>query len=144
MKLSMYFSLDEMTLSQTAIRAGIDNTPTDMAMGNLHRLTRELDRVRVILGAPVHISSGYRCAELNARVGGSLRSAHMFGRAADFTCPAFGPPRKIVETLKAELVEFDQLICEYDRWVHFGIHEFDGVPRRQVLEIDANGARVFA
>jgi hypothetical protein len=140
----MYFSLDEMTLSQTAIRNGIDNTPNDMAMGNLHRLTRELDRVRVILGAPVHISSGYRCPELNTRVGGSPRSAHMFGRAADFTCPAFGPARKIVETLKAEMVEFDQLICEYDRWVHFGIHEFDGVPRRQVLEIDAKGTRMFA
>jgi hypothetical protein len=139
----MYFSLDEMTLSQTAIRAGIDNTPNDMAMGNLHRLTRELDRVRVILGAPVHISSGYRSLELNARVGGSGRSAHMFGRAADFTCPAFGTPRKIVETLKAEMVEFDQLICEFDRWVHFGIHEFDAVPRHQVLEIDAKGTRPF-
>lgn len=140
----MYFTLDEMTLSQTAIRNGIDNTPNDMAMGNLHRLTRELDRVRVILGAPVHISSGYRCPELNARAGGSPKSAHMFGRAVDFTCPSFGPPRAIVETLKAEMVEFDQLICEYDRWVHFGIHEFDAVPRRQVLEIDAKGTRVFA
>ncbi len=144
MKLSMYFSLDEMTLSQTAIRNGIDNTPNEMAMGNLHRLARELDRVRVILGAPVHISSGYRSLELNTRVGGSGRSAHMFGRAADFTCPGFGPPRKIVETLKAEMVEFDQLICEFDRWVHFGIHEFDAIPRRQVLEIDAKGTRGFA
>lgn len=143
MKLSIYFTLDEMTLSQTAIRAGIDNTPNDMAMRNLHRLARELDRVRVILGAPVHISSGHRCAELNARVGGSLKSAHMFGRAADFTCPDVGPPRKIVEKLKAEMVEFDQLICEFDRWVHFGIHEFDAVPRHQVLQIDANGTRVF-
>ena len=41
---------------------------------------------------PVVISSGYRCPELNAAVGGSKTSQHMKAQAIDFTCPGFGDP----------------------------------------------------
>ena len=34
-------------------------------------------------GRPVRITSGYRCPEHNARVGGSTSSQHLYGRAVD-------------------------------------------------------------
>jgi uncharacterized protein YcbK (DUF882 family) len=34
-------------------------------------------------GRPLHLVSGYRSPERNARVGGAVRSQHLLGRAAD-------------------------------------------------------------
>jgi len=40
---------------------------------------------------------------LNAAVGGSRKSRHMYGLAADFICPAFGTPVEIAHMLVANL-----------------------------------------
>ena len=42
-----------------------------------------LDDTRRAYGAPMTITSGYRCPERNERVGGARNSPHQFGRAAD-------------------------------------------------------------
>lgn len=42
-----------------------------------------LDMIRAAYGKPIHITSGFRCAEHNKAVGGSRRSRHMIGCAAD-------------------------------------------------------------
>ena len=42
-----------------------------------------LQCIREHFGAKVHITSGYRTASHNARVGGSKSSQHLLGRAAD-------------------------------------------------------------
>lgn len=42
-----------------------------------------LQRQRTAQGMPLRIVSGYRCPAHNAAVGGSPRSQHLFGRAAD-------------------------------------------------------------
>jgi len=42
-----------------------------------------LEDTRAHFGAPVSISSGYRCSRHNARVGGAKASRHMEGDAAD-------------------------------------------------------------
>lgn len=46
-----------------------------------------LDILRGVLGQPLHINSGYRCARRNKAVGGAERSRHMLGCAADIAQP---------------------------------------------------------
>ncbi|MEI7661757.1 MAG: D-Ala-D-Ala carboxypeptidase family metallohydrolase, partial [Bacteroidota bacterium] len=75
--LSQHFSLEELIFSQDAARQGIDNTPSDAIRQNLARIADILEEVRTLLGdQPMHVSSGYRCPELNTFVHGSKTSAH--------------------------------------------------------------------
>ena len=80
----VYFTLEEFTYSITAQHLGIDNTPSGEAVKNLERLvSRVLDPLREAWGSPIIVTSGYRCEELNARVGGVKTSYHLRGMAAD-------------------------------------------------------------
>lgn len=136
MSLTRHFSLFELTRTDT----GLDNTPGPRDLDNLLLLAGMLERVRAVLGdQPIAISSGYRSAEVNARVGGSPNSAHRHGLAADFTCRHYGTPRDICEALIAAGLAWDQLILEFPtatqpggQWVHIGLPIL-GKPRRQVL-----------
>lgn len=49
-------------------------------------LVQALNRVRVELGSPIIVTSGIRCAEHNASVGGAAASKHLQGIAVDVTC----------------------------------------------------------
>ena len=76
-----YFSIAELTASQTATRRRIDNTPDEEAIDNLSLLLRHvLDPLRIALG-PVFISSGYRSPRLNRAIGGARNSQHVVGRS---------------------------------------------------------------
>lgn len=127
-QLSPHFSLHELTYSDTALALGIDNTPSPEDIEQLEQLALvTLEGIRSICGnETLMITSGYRCAELNAAVGGVEDSAHRYGCAADFVIPSLGDPTEIVARLKPHLVELqiDQLIdesnSEGDRWVHVG------------------------
>lgn len=46
-------------------------------------LLYKLELLRKELRAPIHITSGYRCALHNKKVGGGSHSQHLNGRAAD-------------------------------------------------------------
>jgi zinc D-Ala-D-Ala carboxypeptidase len=141
--LSPHFTLDEMIASQTASRMGLNNMPDATGMNNLKRLCNDcLEKIRDLLGGkPILISSGYRGPEVNKAVGGSTTSAHMVGLAADFTCPGFGSPEAICKFLNSRMASLgiDQLIWEYDSWVHVGLR--DGEPRNMALTIDNSGTR---
>lgn len=50
-----------------------------------------LEDVRAKFGLPVAVNSGYRCPEHNANVGGSPRSQHMLGTAADIYIKGIAP-----------------------------------------------------
>lgn len=134
--LSPHFSLDELTASDTAARAGIDNTPPPDVLDNLKHTCTGLEAVRVLLGAPLHISSGYRSPALNKLVGGQANSQHTQGEAVDFTARQFGTPEQIVARLVASQLAYDQVILEFGRWVHIS---FGGKQRRQALVIDKAG-----
>ena len=89
---SSYFTISELTASATALREGIDNRPTESAYHLLHVLVDQLlDPIREAWGEPIVVSSGYRCKELNALVGGAKNSHHMLGCAADITAPLLSP-----------------------------------------------------
>ena len=54
--------------------------PTEMKKGVL----AVLDRTREHFGSPATVSSGMRCKQHNANVGGVANSRHLSGKAADF------------------------------------------------------------
>lgn len=99
MRLTDHFDSDEFTLSQTAARLGIDNTPSPEVMSNLLELATALEIVRERLGCPIVITSGYRSPALNEAVGGAKGSAHLMGHAADITVPGFGNPLTVCRAI---------------------------------------------
>ena len=138
-KISTHFDLSEFVVSQTASRLGIDNSPPASVFANLARVAQWLEGVRILLGVPINISSGYRCPALNKAVGGSKTSQHMTGEAVDFIAPAFGSPRHVIDRIIDTGMTYDQLILEFPPtgWVHVSIVERNS--RQQALLIDTNG-----
>ena len=118
MKLSEHFTLKEFTRSQTAARLGIRNEPGPEDIMRMMVLCEQvLEPLRTELGRPVIVSSGYRSPELNQRIGGSNRSQHCRGEAADIIIPGMSP--LAVCKLIVELgLPFDQLIHEFGQWSH--------------------------
>jgi hypothetical protein len=134
------FRFSELTVSQVAARMGIKNDPSPEELANLRELARALEQVRRVLGShPIHVSSGFRCKELNDRVGGAMDSDHLYGLAVDFTCPRYGTPREICIALRASSLPFRQLILEYDKWVHFSIPREGEQPKREILTKTGTG-----
>ena len=130
MLITPHFTFDEMTVSQLAARDGFDNTPPPEARGNLQLLCGALEQVRALFGAPIIVSSGFRSEKVNRLIGGATNSQHVQGLAADFTVIEVSP-RETVRRISESAVPFDQLILEFDRWVHLSVAP--GTPRRQVL-----------
>ena len=122
MKLTKNFSLEEMTKSQTALRKGIDNTPTPDKIEPLTMLCESvLQPVRDHFDRPVTITSGYRSPELCVAIGSKITSQHTKGQAADFEVP--GVSNMVVAELIRDNLEFDQLILECytggnTGWIH--------------------------
>jgi hypothetical protein len=137
---TMHFTIEELYASDTAKRLGIDNKPSVQRMVNLVYLAAFiLEPLRVAMQRPIHISSGYRCEQLNKAVGGVYNSQHLKGQAADISIDgdmAFG--RKVFDYIKNHLT-FDQLIWEHDKkgtyWVHVSYVFPDfGKNRRHVID----------
>lgn len=134
-QLSDHFWLSEFTVSQRATRLGINNQPPKVILDNLIHSASQMEIVRTLLGNhPITPSSVYRSPELNEKTpGSSSTSAHMTGFAVDFACPRFGTPRDIYEYLSmCDEISFDQLILEFDAWVHIS---FDSQNRNEVFTI---------
>ncbi len=128
MNLSPNLSLAEAVKSQTAIRHGIDNNPDDTVLENLRRVANKIFQpVRDHFGKPIAVTSGYRCEELNTRIGGSRSSSHCKGEALDLDADVYGglTNRDIFDYIKGNL-KFDQLIYEFGTdeqpaWVHVSL-----------------------
>ena len=137
MKLSKNFSLVEFTKSQTAERKGIDNAAKGEHMDAAVALFEKVVQpVRDHFG-PTVINSGYRSPDLNTAVGGSSRSQHCKGEAADIEVPGT-PNAELAEWIRDNL-EFDQLILEFytsgvpdSGWVHVS-YKTDGTNRKSIL-----------
>lgn len=129
-----YFSIKEMTKSNTATAKGIDNTPDQTITDNLTKLIEAvLDPLREWYGKPIIVNSGYRCEALNKAIGGAKSSQHMLGEAADITAGSKEENEELFNYIKDNL-EFDQLINESDfSWVHVSYRE--GRLRKQVLAL---------
>lgn len=115
-----YFTIKELTRSDTASRLGIDNRPTASAIAALHALVDHvLDPLREAWGGPIHVNSGYRCPALNKAVGGTPGSQHQRGEAADITVGSRSGNRRLLALIKRLKLPVDQCIDEKDcRWIH--------------------------
>ena len=143
MKLSEHFTLEELTASDTAARLGIDNTPPTHAIENLKRLCALLEDVRHAVGKPIRISSGYRCLKLNHAVGSRDTSQHLQGCAADIKVQGVTVD-ELMKVIIGAGVKFDQLIREFDSWVHISVPNTPAdKPRHSMLIIDRAGIRPY-
>ena len=143
MKLSPNFTLEELTHSEIAERLGLNNTPDAIITANLTRLARFLEEVRRVVGRPIMVNSAYRSPKVNEAVGSKPTSQHCNGCAADIKVPGLTPNDVVNFVIKSN-IEYDQVIREFDSWVHISIpNNFADKPRKQVLIIDKSGTRPF-
>jgi len=142
--LSPHFMLHEFTKSATAAKHQLNNTPREeFELANLRALAANiLEPARAIIGAPIIITSGYRCATLNRLIGGAARSQHMLGEAADFIVQGFDMEAVALLLSTSRALPYDQLVYEVREredaapmcWVHIS-HKRMGRNRREVLSI---------
>jgi zinc D-Ala-D-Ala carboxypeptidase len=131
--LSPHFALEELIATQ---HRQYDNRPPPNVRQALGQTAQQMEAVRQLLGNNVvSVSSGYRCPELNRAIGGAANSAHIRGRAVDFSAYSFGSPLAVCRAIAASDLAFDQLI-EEGRWTHIA---FDPAMRRQVLTKSPHG-----
>lgn len=130
MKLTKNFSLEEFTISETADRHGIENTPTAQHLANLTVTADGFQAARDILKRAMVITSGYRNPQVNKLVGGVPNSDHALGWAGDFHVAGL-TPLAAGRILAASDLRFDQLILETSRGIlHLSFHPR---MRRQIL-----------
>lgn len=126
-----YFSLSELLKSSTADRKRINNAPSFTVVENLNKLCQlVLDPARSELNAPITVTSGYRCPELNNAVGGVGNSQHVTGCAADLQCKDL---QRLFDILKTN-PHIDQLLFEHSGravWLHVSISA-TGKPRHYI------------
>lgn len=127
-QLTEHFKLSEFTKSVTASKHHIDNSlseshPIEAAIiDNLRKLcVHVLEPLRVAMGVPITIGSGYRCTDLNKLVGGVPHSMHLTGHAADIHIPDTVTGRKWMEWI-IDNCEFYKIIWETSDKKHFWIH----------------------
>lgn len=111
-----HFNLSEFFRSSTAAKNGIKNEPSVNEKATIVRninllVDNVLDPIRDKFCAPVIITSGYRCPQVNKLVGGVNNSQHMSGCAADFHIKGFTylMMRQVFLNVY-DTMEFDQLI----------------------------------
>ena len=132
--------MEELYASATATAKGINNKPSVQQMINLVYLCAfVLEPLRVAMGEPIKIGSGFRCQALNKAVGGVYNSQHLKGQAADLCIDGdIQKGRKWFNYIKNHL-PFDQLIWEHNSkgtyWVHvsFVFPDF-GKNRHKVID----------
>ena len=138
---TMHFTIEELYASAPAKKLGIDNKPSVQKMINLVYLAAYvLEPLRVAMGEPIKIGSGYRCEKLNKAVGGVGNSQHLKGQAADLCIDGDIKKGRRWFNYIREHLPFDQLIWEHNPktggyWVHvsFVFPDF-GKNRKKVID----------
>lgn len=142
MQLTPHFTLAELTASNKAKALGIDNTPPEELIPRLIRTAEMLERIRELLGAPVMVTSGYRCSALNKAVGSASTSDHPQGHAADFVCPGYGSAYQVAKALapQVSVLGIGQLILEGvqgKQWIHVSTRVPEKASNRVITITDA-------
>ena len=129
-KISRHFSFEEFTKSDTANRYHINNAITDWDVrDNIVALVENvLEPLREAWGGPLFINSGYRCKELNEKVGGVETSQHCKGQASDVGCT---DPYALAKLVQRMGLVYDQMGI-YASFVHLSYRK-DGENRGQIF-----------
>jgi len=148
MQLTNNFSLAELVKSETALRHDMDNTPGEVEIENLKRLSEQvLQPVRDHFAKGVKVNSGYRAPEVNAKVGGSRTSDHCKGQAADIEIP--GVANADLAKWITENLDFTQVILEFytqgvpdSGWVHVS-YDPANLKKQVLTAVKQNGKTVY-
>ena len=138
MKLTQHFTLEELTHSDYADAHGIKNYPGQQAQQNLMMLcVLILEPLRMAIGQPVRINSGYRCIAVNNGVGGVSTSHHLLGLAADIH---FDNETQLNAMIKAlhNNKHLDLALIERSkssRWLHVQLPLTNRPPRHKISTI---------
>lgn len=130
-----HFTLEEMSATSHKDLQALNREYAGKHVEQLKPLCELLEQVRSVLGCPLIVSSGVRCPQLNARVGGAKNSQHMKCEAADIL-PKLCTVEDAFYKLFNSSVWFDQMILEYSGrkcWLHIS---YSHAPRRESLIYD--------
>lgn len=136
-----FFAWDEFEASPTARRLGIDNAvmDPDHRAAIEHLCAAVLDPLRVALGRPVRITSGYRSEALNDAIGGARGSQHMRGEAADIKVDGIGA-EDLARRIAALGLPVDQVVWyDAERGGHVHVSAVRPRLRGQYLHAPASG-----
>jgi zinc D-Ala-D-Ala carboxypeptidase len=141
MNLTKDITLEELVRSDTATRLGIKNIPSSDMIEKLRDLAVHcLQPIQDHFGKEVIISSGFRCVALNSKIKGAVKSQHIRGEAADFIIK--GVNLKDIFNFAVKNLEFDQLIYEFDSWIHISYSSTKN--RKQAMRAyKKNGSTVY-
>jgi hypothetical protein len=132
--LSEHFSREEFVCHCGCGRSIIDD-----------RLIAALEAARGIVGAPLHITSGYRCPEHNRRVGGARKSEHMAGLAADVQCSDLAALYRAAITVPE--IKGVGIYLRAGGWIHLDVRErpsrWAEDEKRRKIEFDEAVARLL-
>jgi len=148
MKLSENLTLAEMIRSESAKRAGIDNSATAEHIENMKLLAKNIFQpIRDNFKKPIHISSGYRSKALNDSIKGTSKtSQHSKGEAIDIDMDNTSITNAQIFNYIKDNLNFDQLIWEFGTdknpsWVHVSYNS-KGKQRNQILKASKVRGRV--
>lgn len=140
-KISKHIAYNEVVISGTAKRLGIDNTPSKEQLNNIKLLADKVfEPLREHFDVPIYIASGFRSDELNKAIRGAKSSQHMAnnGAAFDLDADRYGRITNAeIFNYILEHLDFDQLIWEFGTddnpdWVHVSYKAGDN--RKSVLK----------
>lgn len=148
MKLSENFSLQELTKSETALRFGMKNDPSEADIQNLKMLCEKvLQPIRDHFKMGVKVNSGFRHPEVNAKVGGSKTSDHCKGQAADIEIPSIA--NADLANWISDNLSYTQLILEFytpgipdSGWVHVS-YDPKNLKKQNLTATSKNGKTVY-
>ena len=132
-QLTQHFSLDELTTTNKVKYKDKNYKYGLQKITQMNILAHFAEQVRLIVNSPMKITSGIRCEELNAVVGGSKTSQHLKGEAIDFI-PTKIKIKTAFDKIRKSNLEFGQLIIEKSgssEWIHIST----GI-KKQVLKYD--------
>jgi hypothetical protein len=149
MQLSTNLSLAEVIRSETAKRKGISNMPTAEHIENFKKLASNIFQpIREHFGKPILISSGYRSAELNKAIGGSLSSQHCSGEAIDIDMDGTDITNAQIFYYIKDNLNFDQIIWEFGTninpdWVHVSFAANRSQRKQMLVAKKVNGKTTY-
>lgn len=135
MKIGKNISYNQAIKSDTAIRLGIDNTPSATAVEAMTLLCEKVIDPLYEVFPSMTFNSFYRSPKLNTAIGGSATSQHVRGEAIDLDSKDNAFNKAIFDYIVNNL-DFDQVIAEYGNdkqpdWVHISFKKTGN--RKQVL-----------
>ncbi len=136
MKIGKNISYNQAIKSDTAIRLGIDNTPSATALEAMTLLCEKVVDPLYEVFPSMTFNSFYRSPKLNTAIGGSATSQHVRGEAIDLDSKDNTFNKAIFDYIVKNL-DFDQVIAEYGNnkqpdWVHVSFKKTGN--RKQVLK----------